>query len=196
MVKIIAGMDVSGDQEYGNHKFMAIVIGTRDSVCFTMKCLGNKQIHMVEIRDKKQQERIISQLKFDGKENIAFCIQIEKNKIIQNILETKRIKQNVSKAKIYRAYHYLLLRHVRAQIETFLGKHGNALSDVVFECDMDCVNFAKDAGLKHTQRGDAYVLSDIVAWANNRGLEPRGVVVMDITVVLESYLKRIFKKVP
>lgn len=48
---------------------------------------------------------------------------------------------------------------------------------------------SKLLGLKHIQRGDAYVLSDIVAWTNNRESEPKGIVVMNITGVLESHLK-------
>ena len=65
------------------------------------------------------------------------------------------------------------------------------LSDVVFQCDHDCVGFAKDNGLRYSKKGDMHTLSDIVAWANNKNREPKGVISMDLTTLLEVELKKV-----
>ena len=36
-----------------------------------------------------------------------------------------------------------------------------------------------DNGLRHGAAGSIHMLADIVAWANNRGVEPKGVTTMD-----------------
>ena len=82
MTKLLAGMDVSGNPESGNHVFLAIVICTQTSIQTILKRLGKQTIHMSKIKSRKIQDDIISKLEFDRKGNIAFCIKINKNEII------------------------------------------------------------------------------------------------------------------
>ena len=53
MASISAGMDVSGDQKSGNHKFMSFVFGTEESLGAMIRRIGSKQIHMNVIKNKK-----------------------------------------------------------------------------------------------------------------------------------------------
>ena len=72
----------------------------------------------------------------------------------------------------------------------FLTMHDHALSDVLFQTDADCVNFLKDNGVGSTDASRAHMLSDIVAWANNRNRESlRGVISIDLTVTIRENLR-------
>ena len=89
-------------------------------------------------------------------------------------------------------YHYLLWRAVRVHIEEFLRQHRYEMSDVVFQCDGDCKDFIKDVGLQHIGEGSAYMLADIVAWANSHGKEPSGTVRLKLADMLYKDMKRRF----
>ena len=90
-------------------------------------------------------------------------------------------------------YNYLLLQHVREKILEFTVKHNHTLSDIVFECDADCRGFVQNNGLHHGDKDYAYILSDLVAWGNNRGREPDGVISVDVTDAIETKLRHDFK---
>ena len=84
---IVAGMDVSGDQRSGNHKFMSLVFGTQESLDAITRRLGSEQIHMNMIKNRKVQDDIICQVRF-GIECIGFCMRLEK---AQTIAGTKSL---------------------------------------------------------------------------------------------------------
>ena len=193
MSNILAGIDISGDNIVGNYKFMGIVFGTEEYIRSTVKSLGSNKIHMVKIKDKDRQDEIISKLIFNNKDNISFCVRIDRDVIIKKIKKLKIVKgKKITKIQIFRTYHYVLLKQLREKIEKFLINHNFAITDIVFQCDGDCRRFLKDNGLQHADEGDAYMLSDIVAWANNRGKEPDGVITINLTDMIERELKRIF----
>ena len=58
-----------------------------------------------------------------------------------------------------------------------------------FECDSDCVKFLKDNGLKYADAGETHMLSDIVAWANQRNNEPEGVVEINLADIIKTELE-------
>ena len=71
---LVGGMDFSGsDDSYD--KFIAIVIGTDTSISAIFDSIGYDHIHM---RNMNHKNAIVSKLKFDGKNNIAFCIRVDK----------------------------------------------------------------------------------------------------------------------
>ena len=176
-----------------NHVFLAIVICTQTSIQTILKRLGKQTIHMSKIKSRKIQDDIISKLEFDRKGNIAFCIKINKNEIINQIQEMRKIKyKNISRGRITYKFHRILWRLILERIQSFLNIHGCTFDDVSFQCDGDCISFAKDTGLKHVDEDNAHMLSDIVAWANNHNQEPRGTIGLDFTNELETELRKSF----
>ncbi len=186
----LAGIDISGDPETDHYKRMSIVIGTKESIDSIVKRLGSNKIHMNQVK-KHDHGNIISKLDFTNDQIIAFCITLDKKLIVDRIRKSRRIKQkNISSEKIFRMYNNILMYEIRESIVDFLSKHNHALSDIVFQCDQDCLNFAKDTGLRYTEVGDAHMLADIVAWANNKNIEPDGVIAMDLRDIIERRLKK------
>ena len=189
---LVGGMDFSGNND-SYDKFIAIVIGTDKSISAIFDSIGYDHIHMRKIHPKEK-DAIVSRLKFDGKNNIAFCIRIDRNSITNQIRNLRRIKKkNIPNENFFRAYHLAVSRHIVERLQRFTLDHGQRLEDVIFQCDSDCIRFAKDVNLKYSYKGQAYDLSDVVAWCNNRGLEPNGAVALDFSDSIKSILLHDFK---
>ena len=111
--------------------------------------------------------------------------------IIQN-MDKKYLR--ISRDRVYSAHSKILLQKLHEKFLEFLRIHNYELHKIVFGCDSDCRTFARDNGLKYADPRHAHIISDIVAWANNNELEPRGVIVMDLTHEIETELKKLFLK--
>ena len=185
---LLAGVDVSGRPDTGNYKFMSIVIGTEEKIKSLTGKLGTKHIHMHRIHDDKSKSKIISKLDFDGRQCVAFCYRVEFDDAVRKIKNMRR-KRNIRKRRIYEACYYALWMLIQNKVKKFLQMHGCAVSDVVFQCDGDSEAFLKTVGLRHSKKGHAYYLSDIVAWANNRGREPHGTISVDLAGKIEMQVK-------
>ena len=191
---MLAGMDVSGDQRSGNEKFMAIVFGTDDAVNAMTRRLGSETIHMNMIKSPSVGKNIIDSVSFNGRECIAFCVHLEKNRTLARVKElVARRHRYVNKIKIAQTYHGLAWGMMRDPVESFLRRHRCEVRSIEFQCDNDCRNFAKDAGWRRVSEGPAHTLADIVAWANSHGLEPDGTVTMNLADPLDAATTRRFK---
>ena len=190
MGRLVAAMDVSGDQYSGNHKFLAVVIGTEEKINAIVKNLGNNKIHMSMIKSKSIKDRIISEVVFDGKESIAFCLRIDMKHILEPVKSKRTTRRRTGQSRMYRIYYRAVIYLIRRHIENFLASHHYAIHDIYFQCDDDCRNMIKYNGLKHDRPGSAHDLADIVAWANNRCTEPEGVVSINLTEEIKDRLKK------
>lgn len=173
MDKMVAGMDVSGDPESGNHKFMAIVVGTGENIQALTKRLGPEPVHMSRIRGRDAKNAVIDAVTFDGRNRMGLCIRLEKKRTfsrLQDIL--KRERDFASNKKLSRAYHALVRNYLRDPLERFLRQHDCEADQLDFQCDFDCNRFVDDCGWTRSSPGPAHVLADILAWANNRGRGP------------------------
>lgn len=187
-------MDMSGNSINGNNLFLGLVITFNQKIQNELIRSEGKYIHMRNIKDKKRQKRIISKTYFDNEQTFAICVKIDRKKIINNIKNKRKVKhQNIPTSKIISKYNKLVMHYMEKRIMTFLNNNGYTLSDIIFQCDQDCLKFAKDNGLRHTDTDSTHILADIVAWANNRGIEPDGVVVLDIVDKVEAELWNLYK---
>lgn len=190
MVVLIGGMDLSGSNYDENSRCMGIVVGTQEKINHIKRCLGLPQSYTEIDKSRAHRSAIASKIEFDSDEIIALCVKIDKIRIINQIKKKIRKRRKYFETKkIWRAYDCQLFAEMREKITLFVTRHGCAIDDVRFQCDADCRNFIKSNGLQHAGEGDAYALSDIIAWANNRGLEPRGTCSVDLMQILEKKLK-------
>jgi len=189
---LVAGIDVSGNPQTDNYKFMGIVIGTEEKIQAAVKKTGFSMPHMNRIKSKRAQKRIVSEINFDGKESIAFCLLIDRSAVIKQAKQ-KRATRRYTRNRIYYVYNRAVIYHMQKKIEEFLTKHGSTVHDIVWQCDADCRYIIKENGLKYGNAGSAYHLADVVAWANNRNMEPRGVIPLDFTDRLKEVLAKTLK---
>ena len=191
VVVLVGGMDLSGNNYDENSRYIGIVIGTQEKINHIVKHLNLPQTSAVMDKSSANRNTLASKMAFDNSEIVAFCVKIDRSRIIGQIKKRAR-KQNryFQPEKIWIAYNRLLLSALRDKITSFVNKHNHSIVDVPFQCDADCRSFIKENGLQHAVQGGAYMLSDILAWANNRGLEPRGTHLLDLTKELEEKLAR------
>ena len=212
---IYAAIDVSGNPGEGNSKFMGIVLVTDDHLKSIINHIELKQILLSTSKLARIRDKLSSKLEFNTKESAVFCLRIEKDRIITNIKKMMDKKhRRTPNARIYQKYYQIIFSQIRDEIITFAKNYNYELSEIIFQCDDDCKHFLKKNGLqynlikqknvipnKNHKNGNAYyddetyayVLSDLVAWSNNRGREPKGVTPKNLEDILEKELKRSFR---
>lgn len=187
--RIFGSMDVSGDPESGNHKYLGIFMGTQDGTDAIFRKLRQMQIRMNEIKHKYRRGSILGGIRFDGSECIAFCVRIDRDPILSRVKQMRR-SGKASEGRLRKSYHCILFHLLKDRIGGFALRHGVPIAEVPFQCDSDCRNFIRDAGLKQDREGAAHAIADIIAWANNRGMEPPGVISVDLSSELEARLAK------
>ena len=186
---MLAGMDVSGNPESGNHKFMAIVIGTVEGIAGVTRRLGPDPVHMCTIRNRDVKRSIIDKVAFDGRNLIGLCIRLEKNRTFARLRDSpKQRRRFASNKKLLRTYHSLMWNQLRDHVEPFLHLHNCEVHRLEFECDYDCAGFVRDRGWRRAGPGSAHVLADILAWGNSHGREPKGTTHLNLSDLLEEQM--------
>ena len=191
---LTGGMDVSGNQDEGQYKFMGMVIGTQDSINHIVKKAELDRYSKGGMKQTRIRQKMISKLSFDGINNVAFCVLIDRERIITKIRSSKRGKLERSGANIYRIYNNSAFYHIKNQIAAFSNRHGHGYGDIQFQCDSDCERFAKENALQYTDAGTTHTLSDLVAWANKRQKKIHGVIEIDASKRIEEDMIKLLKK--
>ena len=188
-----AGMDASGDQSSGNQKFMAVVIGTEESVAAMTRRLGSDSIHMNMIKNPRERDEILNKIRFDGRTCIGLCVRLERKLVLDGIQKRAKGTPRIYKRRAVSTYHQLVWDMVRDPVEGFLRRHDCEIASLGIQCDADCRDFARDRGWHSEPVGSAHMLADIVAWANNHRREPAGTMYMDIHDRLVKSMRRKFR---
>ena len=187
--RVFGSMDVSGDLVVGNHKYLGVFMATQDGIGTIFRQLRRMNIRIDDLKRKRRRRDTADGIDFDGGECVAFCARIDRDPIIRRTKRMRRLKKT-SEGKIRKTYHNVLFHTLKDKMEDFSLAHGAALAEVRFQCDSDCMNFIRDAGLMSDSEGDAHAIADNIAWANNAGIEPRGTRPLDLVSELEDILVR------
>ena len=188
---IFAGMDVSGSPSLGNHTFFAIVLCTDKYLSLLRNSVNLDRLSYDELDKRRMRSLLSPYLDFSNNQSLVFCYKIDRDTVLPEIFANKKKKKKfTSPDHLFQAFDSVIYnRHMRNKIEIFLSSHKLELREVTFECDGDSDDFAKHVGLEYSlTEGEAYVISDVVAWLNNRGKEPQGTVSSDLTRQLRNYL--------
>lgn len=186
---LLVGMDVSGDEDHANYLYLGIVIGTNESILSLSANLGSYPEHMSRILESKQNE-IIEKLSFDSRNRIAFCVKLDRKRIITEMKSLRRCRK-IRDGDIQRTYDMVVIQEIKRRIESFLFSHNQSITDIEIQCDNDMVRFAKAGSIKHTRKGAAYRISDYVAWCNNKNRNVDSVIEIDFTADIPGKMKGI-----
>ena len=186
-----AGIDVSGDEEHGNHRYMAIVIGTEDCINSQMEKMGLKQLHMRTMTTRKRRKLILDTLDFSNKDILALCIRIEKKRTLAQLQKSRKHRHDPHLARTAEArFDKILWQYINGKMRDFATQHNETLVEIHFQCDADCRDFVRRVGLHPADCGNAYCLVDTVAWFNSHGKEPKGVRPMNLYADILERLKK------
>lgn len=185
-------MDVSGTMD--NYKYLAIVIGQKENLNSLYHKIGSPQRHMSG-QSRKKKNRIIRNLMFDGVNRTALCVKLERKKVIKT-LKSKRAKKynRQSGGKLFSMFETTLFKYLRTEIEKFTSQYNRTPTRVIVECEKDSRNFAKAWGVKTLEPASIHIISDIVAWCNNKGENIDGVIELDLSEVIQNKLLKKLQK--
>ena len=184
-------MDVSGDANATNYKFLGIVLGADNNIMGLSNDIGSYPEHMSRIKNRDK-PKIIQKLEFDNENRIAFCVKLDRKKIVDKIIKSRRAR-STGKGKIFRTYNYVLIQEIKKIIEKFLVGQGKSVTEIIFQCDKDSDPFIKAGGLKLQRKGAAYRISDYIAWCNNKNKRPKSVIEINFTKEIPKRMKKILE---
>ena len=190
VIVLVFGIDVSGDLESGNYKYMAVFICTEEFLNGVIRRLGLSTASGGFYK-RATRRLILDNFKFDAHECLALCIKIERKRLLQ-VMESKAktSPSNLRTRKILYNYNTAVWTSVRELIGDFLNQHKQDFGDAVFESDGDCISFLKDVAIKRAKPSYAHMIADVIAWANNAGKAPKGVIEIDATDQIVKTLQR------
>ena len=188
------GMDVSGDPENTNYNYLGVVLGTAEGIVNLSRNIGSFPEHMSKIKDDRIRNEIRYKMKFDHKTTVAFCIKLDRKRIIEDIIQRRKIRKKRGRIKaVYDTYNWVLMRMLQERIEYFVLSHNVSFTELGVQCDNDCAPFVKAASLKRENIGAAYRISDYVAWFNNADETPDHVFDLNFVDEMESRIYKILK---
>ncbi len=187
---LIGGMDVSGDEVIGNYKYLAIIIGSRENIQSLSDKISQQRTRMSKL-NKQSRKSIIKKLEFDKRNRIAFCIALDRTKIIDEIKKLRSIKESRKPTgKIIRTFNYIVMRKIQSQLESYARQNSIPLSEINFECDSDCIPFANILQVKTRSESKAHNIADKVAWCNNKKIRLPSVIELDFTNEIVPTMKK------
>ena len=171
---IIAGSDVSGDVNKGQHRHIAFVIGKEDDVNSLHKKIGIREIHMLRLEDWEK-THVIQTIDFEQYNIKAWCFYVNKQNVINSIYNHQKLRpKNRMKEKVYQVFDRYLLDHFKSDLENITYPHGLKLTDLHIQCEGDMSNTVINWKMTPEHKGKAYEFSDAVAWCNERGKKLKG----------------------
>ena len=169
---LLAGMDVSGNPNETNYKFLGVVIGTHESIMGLSKQLGDLSRTYGLVKMIRKNNLCMKSYRLNKRNRIAFCVTLDRSNIIQRV-ENKIAKRKRKGGKYFRTYNRVVMQLLREHIEEFLLKnHHGSITELIIQGEGDSKPFTKAGNIKFQRKGAAYRISDYVAWMNNRGKSP------------------------
>ena len=185
-------MDVSGDKrDKTNYLYLGFVIGTHESIMGLSRRFGSLPEHMSDL-SKTEKHYVMQELVFDQQNRLALCVKLNRDKIIKRIRnQIGNSRKRKRKGGILRTFNRVIIEEIKNQINSFLLEQGESITDLVIQCENDCVPFAEAGNLKHVRKGVSYRISDYVAYCNNKESTPNTIQEIDITNDIPRRMKKI-----
>ncbi len=101
---LVGAMDVSGNPEKGNYVFMGIVLGTKENLDAMINNLQLNKIPSPTVKQNQIRSDLVSKIRFNRRENIGFCIRLDRKEIISGVKEKI---DSTKYAAIYQRYNQL-----------------------------------------------------------------------------------------
>ena len=190
MSKLRGAGDAAGGPGFGNNKYLGLLVATEGFIDKTMLDIGHYKRPKQSGENKKFREEIISRLNFNAEESLAFCIRIDRDIIIDEVLNTLKIrKKKIKRPSISRAYDKILFNSLKKYFEIFALQHDMHFNEVTIESDGDCYDIFRHNNITFTRPKNAHNLADIISHANVINSPPKGVRELDLTNVIRKRLK-------
>jgi hypothetical protein len=181
---LIAGSDVSGDVNKGQHRHIAFVVGKEESINALHNEIGIKEIHMLRL-EEREKRHVIQTIDFQKYNIKAWCFYVNKQNAINSIYShTKLRPKNRMKEKVYETFDFHLLDHFKSELEDLTFANSIRLTDLHVQCEGDMSYTVINWKMTPDHKGKAYEFSDAVAWCNERGKKLKGCIECNLEEIL------------
>ena len=161
---LLAGVDINGDNDNGQFRYMALVIGTDVAVNSLFNKIGLKTVEMKHL--KKNQRRFVSKhMNFTSNDFLALCLKIDRQKLFNYITTHPHSKAKfIEKSQVHRYFDDILFSLIRNRIDGFCQHHQTRLSKLNFQCDPDMTKTILNWNLTNLPKGKAYEFADAISF--------------------------------
>jgi len=190
---VLFGADVSGEDN-AQHRVVAFVIGTDDSINSIHSEIGFRRLHMRELK-KDRVGYVRRKIHFQDKDRFAFSFVIDKMNTIHEMHNDKKTTDKFSELNlIFKEFDKLLLKMTLPRLQIVAGGFNVKLEDLRMQVDEDMKHTAKHWGWKYKTGGKAHDLADVVAYCHNKGHQIPGWNTYDISIELYNEIRVIIRK--
>ncbi|MEX0656420.1 MAG: hypothetical protein WD154_02605 [Nitrosopumilaceae archaeon] len=187
---LLGGTDVCGDDEHGQHRIIAIVMGTHDAINALRNNIHVKEIHMSKISEKARIE-VMQKLDFRNNDLFALSLEVEKVKTVKEIHERNKQKDKYYDIKLpYQHFDALLLSKIRSKMEGFSYRFDSGITNIMMECDNDMYDTIRSWRMQRKSEGKAYELADAVAYCHNKRKKIRGCTTINLVKDLRKQMNK------
>lgn len=192
---MIAGTDINGDNDNGQFRYIAIVIGTETAVNTLFNKIGLKTVEMKHLK-KSQRRKVAKNMNFQNNEFFALCLKVDRQKLIQYITTHPHSKAKfIEKRKINQYFDNILLSLIRNRIDGFCQHHKTRFSKLKIQCDPDMTKTILHWDLKTASEGKAYQFADAISYCYQHKWTPvKGCKYVDYSDMIKQKLQKCFMK--
>lgn len=191
---LLAGADINGDDD-GQFRYVAIVIGTPTAINTLFNKIELKTVEMKKLK-KHQRKRVAKSMNFSGKEFLALCLKIDRQKLINYITTHPHSKAKfIQRTEVYGYFDNILLSLIRDRIDGFCQHHNTRFNKLKIQCDPDLSLTVKNWKLTSSSEGRAYEFADAVSFCYEHKWTPvKGCKYFDYSDIIKQRLSTRFMK--
>jgi len=192
---LLAGIDINGDNDDGQFRYVAIVIGTTTAINTLFNKIGLRTVEMKKLK-KHQRRHVAKSMNFSGKTFLALCLKIDRQKLIHYITTHPHSKAKfIEKKEVYRYFDDVLLSLIKDRIDGFCQHHDTRFDKLTIQCDPDMSLTVKNWKLTSSGKDRAYEFADAVSYCYEHKLRAvKGCKYFDYSDQIKQELRNRFMK--
>ncbi len=161
---LVAGTDINGDNDNGQFRYVAFVIGTETAINTLYNQIGLSNIEMENLK-KAKRKYVAKKMNFTKGTFLAMCLKIDRQKLIQYITTHSHSKGKfIERKEIHQYFDKILLSLIRDKIDGFCQHHNSRFTKLNFQCDPDMSKTITNWKLDHSFEGRAYEFADAISF--------------------------------
>lgn len=192
---LVVGSDINGDNDNGQFRYIAIVLGTDSAINTLFNKIGLRTIEMKHL--KKNQRRMVAKtMNFTSNNFLALCLKVDRQKLIDYITTHPHSKAKfMEKKQVYRYFDNIVLSLIRNRIDGFCQHHGTRIGKLRIQCDPDMTKTILNWDLVNLPKGRAHEFADAVSFCYEHKWTPiKGCKYFDYSENIKHQLQKCFMK--
>ena len=192
---LVAGTDINGDNDNGQFRYVAFVIGTETAINTLYNQIGLNSLEMKNLK-KTKRKFVSKKMNFTDSNFFAMCLKIDRQSLIRYITTHPHSKAKfIEKKEVHRYFDKILLSLIRDRIDGFCQHHNSRFVKLNFQCDPDMTKTITNWELSNSYKGRAYEFADAISFCYQHKWSPvNGCKYLDLSDKIKQRLRDRFMK--